>query len=533
MLIYDALSKTLFKFAENAVLMRKPAPANILFLMASLVLVACEQRAVTVYDQAADELPFVRPAFPAFSDLPGAGLLPESTQQALARQRAFFGGDFSRLDDELNAAHRAYVAGESQDTVLDSFIEKLEGTQLAGIGACREWLAAKPESYAAHFVCAGMWAHGAWAARGDKFASKVPPIGFALMRERLQTSNTLLEKAITLSPKPVEALALMAHSLHGLGDGAAAESLLARAEALLPSYERIHAVRVNFALGVWGGSREEVAAALDRAKSAGLKEDLLLNYRDDYLEQPAKTSVPGAERAYWERVLAEHPTRWRYHQLLTYFRRIQNWAEAALTATRIIEIYPDSGQAYLDRAEAHEKLGNIPAAVQDYREAAARGKDYAVQTLIRANIQGSLALPAKNWDEMYAICRYGATLGLPSAANCMGSMYWEGDQVGDPFKTDVPQAFAWHLLAARAGYHNSQFDLGWLMMSGRAPGVAPEQAQRNGLFWLRRAAEQNHEYAKKKLYERGEDEQEVVGKRSAWQAWMGSVQAILARILGA
>jgi TPR repeat protein len=65
-------------------------------------------------------------------------------------------------------------------------------------------------------------------------------------------------------------------------------------------------------------------------------------------------------------------------------------------------------------------------------------------------------------------------------------------------------------MAARAGYHNSQYDLGWLMLTHRAPGVEPKQAEENGLFWLRRAAELDHQFAKKKLQEGGHAEAEIV-----------------------
>lgn len=70
-------------------------------------------------------------------------------------------------------------------------------------------------------------------------------------------------------------------------------------------------------------------------------------------------------------------------------------------------------------------------------------------------------------------------LGSAAAANCMASSFREGDAIGAPFHTDIPQSFAWHLFAARAGYHNSQYDLGWLLLSGRATGVAKEQAEDN------------------------------------------------------
>jgi hypothetical protein len=72
-----------------------------------------------------------------------------------------------------------------------------------------------------------------------------------------------------------------------------------------------------------------------------------------------------------------------------------------------------------------------------------------------------------------------------------------------PFPDDPAQGYAWHLMAARAGHFNSQFDLGWMLYTGRVPGVEPDAAKRLGTFWLRRAAEQDHPFAKRKLEENG------------------------------
>jgi TPR repeat protein len=245
--------------------------------------------------------------------------------------------------------------------------------------------------------------------------------------------------------------------------------------------------------------------------------------------RPHKTSTPGAERAYWEKVIAEKPTFSRLNGLVRYFERVENWRDSVPAATQLIEKFPDTASAWQMRATANEKLGHIPAAVADYQMAAALGDNIATQALIQAYIQGSLGLAPKNWTTLDALCRYGAMLGSAAAANCMAAMFWEGDKVGPPFRNDIPQAFAWHLVAARSGYHNSQFDLGWLMLSGRAPGVTGEKAQENGLFWLRRAAELNHQYAKKKLQEGDHPESETVAEDG--NGTFGRIVALLRAIL--
>lgn len=486
-------------------------------LLISCLLSACDagkNQSLQRFDYVAEDLSFPRPVLTPQQILPEAPALPEAANKRLALQRAFFARDFEVLDAAIHAAHERHVRGREDRDEIGVFIENLEKTQLAGIDACRDWVAAKPDSYAAHLVCGAIWHEGAWIARSGEFASKIPPIRFVLMRERFARSNALLERAVTLSSKPVEALTLLAANRLAVSDREGARVLLQQAEAIMPTYVRLHETRMHFLLPEWGGSAEEMAEAIALAKNAGVDDEALLNFHDRFVARPWKLSNPGAEKIYWEKAIAERPTFYRLNGLADYYHRMNNWRESVPAASRLIESHPGYAKAYWMRAAAHEKLGNIPEALQDYRMAAAQGFDFSMQELIRAHIQGGLGLPAKNWTALDAICRYGASLGLSSAANCMGSMFWEGARVGGPFRTDIPQAFAWHQVAARGGYHNSQYDLGWLLFTGRAPGVEQTQAKTNGLFWLRRAAELDHEYAKKKLQEANVSESEQVEQDS-------------------
>lgn len=496
--------------------MRTRKRAAMAAISCAVLLAACDDDAgpagaPPAFDLVAHRLPFERPKLNALNVLPGAPPLSQAARQQLDSLRAFFAHDFDVLDAAVDKAHRRHVDGESKRDENRHLVRAVDARQLAGIDACEAWLAAKPDSYGAHRVCGSMWQAGALVARSGEYAHKVSPVRFALMRERLDRSTRLLEKALTLSSKPVEALALLAANRILSGEKQAGAALLERAEQILPAYRRIHAVRVNYALPEWGGSVQEVADAIARAKRAGVDADELLDYHDFYVARPHKLSNPGAEQQYWQQAIAEKPTFDRLSGLALAFARLENWRDTVPAATRWLERYPDHAEAYRIRAMANERLGNIALALKDYRMAAALGNDAAIETLVRAHIQGSLGLPAKDWSALEPLCRYGAALGSGGAANCLGSIAWEGGRVGAPFRTDVAQAFAWHRVAARAGHYNSQYDLGWLMFTGRAPGLTPEQAKTHGLFWLRRAAEQNHVFAGKKLEEGGHSLSEPVG----------------------
>lgn len=478
------------------------------FCCAVLVLtqVSCgDSKAVDalVIDYSAQAVPFAKPEIDPLYVLPGAPKLPDATKRALDVRRAFFARRFEIPELALTLAHDDYLNGLSAKFAAGPIIDSIQDTQLAGIDACADWLRQMPDSYAAHWLCGAMWQGGAWAARTGKFSSEVSAAQFAIMRERLQRSNALLEKAIGLAPEPLEALTLLAENLYLDGDKNGAEALLERAEKIKPDYLRIHRTRLNYALPKWGGSEERVKAAFERAKKAGVSGDRLLDIEDDFIVRPSRMTNPGQARAYWERVIREHPTKARLTALRNDLFWAQSWNSALPVASRLIAEYPGGATDYYWRARIHQQLGRLAEARDDYRIAAAMGDDLALQELVMANIRGGLGITAKSFDEVVLLCRYGASLGSGVGANCMGSLFFEGGSAGVPFRQDTAQAFAWHLVGARAGHYNSQYDLGWLLFTARASGVEAETAKRLGVYWLRRAAEQNHAFAKRKLEENG------------------------------
>lgn len=457
---------------------------------------------VTHFDRAADRLPLPAPVSTHQATLRGAPKLPESAGQTLSHRRAFFSGDFARLHDVLQKGHDDYVSGRA-DSNQGELVLGIAETQLAGIDRCGQWLREMPSSYPAHWQCAAIWEAGANAARGTGYASTITPDRFRLMHERLARANALLTRALTLTGKPVEALTMLGANHYFGGDAEQGEMFLQRAEALMPAHPPIHRVRAHYAQPEWGGADEAVADALARAKAARVKQDELLDMHDDFVAQPRRMSTPGAGRAYWRNAIRVRPTPKRLRGLAADLMGTQAWADALPVVDQLIAARPGDHDAYQLRARTNEHIGRIPQAHDDYLMAAALGNNLALQKIVMAHIAGGLGLPGKSYNSVIELCEYGVALGLSVAANCLGAMHFEAPSYGVKFKTDPLQGYAWHQFGARGGHYNSQFDLGWMLYTGRVPGVDSEVANRTGIFWLRRAAEQDHMFAKRKLEELG------------------------------
>ncbi|MEW5788863.1 MAG: DUF4034 domain-containing protein [Pseudomonadota bacterium] len=476
----------------------------VLGLVATVLLPGCssEEQPPAALDRAADALPVPPPTLESVPTLSGVPDLPDTTRAILDLRQAFFARDFARLDGALLKRHEDYLAGRTNHAVLSGFIDGIQDTQLAGIDACDAWLGAMPASYPAHWVCGAMWHGGAWAARSGKYANEVGYARFALMRERMARSDALLQKAVTLHSQPLQALAMLGANALVEGRDQEGETYLQRAEAILPGHRPIHGTRIHHAQPEWGGSPEQVRDALEWARSKGVGEADLADLEDDYIAKPWRLSTPGAPRAYWEKAIKALPTRQRLSYLLDDLKGLSNWNEALPVADRLIREYPDDASVYYRRGQIHQQLGLMAEARADYRMAAAMGHDLAAQALIMANIRGGLGVTEKSFNTVLELCRYGAGLGSSVGANCLGALYDQGGPAGEPFKRDRPLGLAWHLVGARAGHFNSQFDLGWLVLSGRAPGLDKARAETLGIYWLRRAAEQGQQFAKRKLEER-------------------------------
>ena len=145
-----------------------------------------------------------------------------------------------------------------------------------------------------------------------------------------------------------------------------------------------------------------------------------------------------------------------------------------------------------EKAYALQQLGENDQAFSAMVAAATAGSDRAMGQIVYSYVKGTLGRKHQDFESMYEYCKFGAALGLPSAANCMASSHTDGFA---DVKRDDLQSVRWHLVAARGGETNSMHDLGMML-----PRVVPgPDGQMAAAYWMRKAAQAKHAYALKKV----------------------------------
>lgn len=373
----------------------------------------------------------------------------------------------------------------------------LQGRGLYFLHAAQAWRQADPASPAAQLLLGIALADAATQARGHAYASQVATVQMARFKQRFEAARPHLE-AIAARGDVHATLAQAFLQLPYFYDGqddkgwATIEALIAQA----PQYGWLYFWAAEYAKPKWAGGRgpQRLRRLASLATQHGLNatDRKVLEQEIAYVERDLEHQPdPQAWRAYWQKRQAEAPHLYNLLRWLGQEYDAQNWRAVEELASQALALNPHQTYSLSVRSEARRQLGRGSEAFADTMAAAVLGNDRAMQRVILAHVQGTLGVAAGDRAALLAHCRVGAAFGLPSAANCVGSMYVDGSG-GLP--GDAAQGVAWHLLAARGGHANSQHDVGVLL-----PRVAGQAARPVADFWMHEAARQGHDYARRQL----------------------------------
>ena len=376
------------------------------------------------------------------------------------------------------------------------------------------WVTEQPQSHAARVARGRQYAALGWQARGTKYAHETSSSQFREMA-RL---HILAVEDLRVSLRSTRTPFLAIETLMGIAQGAGDEQMVAvlfeEGIRAMPRNFPLYRARMMSLEPRWGGSLAAMTDLVARAEndilSAGeiawLRTWVFLEEHDAEIRSNPRAAVSYAVMA---TEMDNRAPRWRHRSAV---ERDHGFLEEALaSASRAIALDPEDYEGWADRARLHEKRGAMADARADYERGARLGSHYAQERVIRALVYGELAMKrdyaaAREW------CEFAAAMANPWGDFCIGGLYFDG--LGGLPK-DATQGFDRFLRAAEQGHATAQHDVGWMLVQGR--GVAQNRDQ--GIEWLRKAARQNHEYAKAKLQQLGVP----IDPAPSLQAWLREV----------
>lgn len=366
------------------------------------------------------------------------------------------------------------------------------------LSAAQAWVAAQPSSVAAKTFLGLTLSDAAKVARGGKSYGDTPENSQVIYKQRAAQARAVLQ--VIAARNDVYAWSAhiaLVHLLHLRGSTDKAwlseDALIAAA----PQYGFSYFWAANYTDAVWASPDKAArrAASLNalaiRHQLAKAERLVLAQALDYSMRGLARNGDPQQARPYWIQRNKDAPHLFNLLQRLTYERRMENWPDVERLATQAIELNPYQTYSYSMRATANKAMGRFDTIFNDTVAAAVLGNNDAMSELVQGHVRGTLGFAPGNFEQLLSYCKLGTALGLPSAANCMGSAYTDGFA---SVKRDDLTAAAWHLQAARGGNGNSQHDVAVLL-----PRVSKHaDVQTVSQHWMREAAAQNHMYAKQK-----------------------------------
>jgi TPR repeat protein len=443
------------------------------------------------------------PQAPAKAEVKTTGSVPPAGDWARL-QRLLASGNVAELDDVLSARQAAYRSGAINEPEAAQGIRALNSDDPDLRPIYDRWVAEKPKSYAARVARARFLVRQGYLQRGSEYASKTSKAQFDEMRAAFAAARADLDAAATLDPKPALMYSSLISVARGLGRPEDADRALRNAIALDPRVVTARYAYLGFLEPQWGGSIQEMEAAVAEWKKVlgdELSKGLVRMVEDARWRkalQPAAALVeakrcPEAIPLY-DKALEQAPVVRAYTMRAQCYAELGQHEKAIEDYTRSLELDPESAccsGTRAGRASSYLKLGALDKGMTDLLDAATRdGNAWATAQLAVMYLEGKYGVK-KDYDAARQWCERSAKKGDPLSMYCMGGLYDQG--LGGP--KDLKLAAYWYQRAAERGIADAQADFAFMLWDGE--GVAQDR-DRAVKFW-RAAAKQGNARAKRRL----------------------------------
>jgi tetratricopeptide (TPR) repeat protein len=412
--------------------------------------------------------------------------------------RALTAGNVDELERLLGGLQAAYERGDLAQGRLWGVFGLFDNVIPGTLPAFDAWVARSPKSYAARLARGKQLAALGWDARGGKYARETPDENFREMRRLHARAADDLGASLALAQRPFLSIETLMGVANGAGADEAVETLFDEGLRTMPRTFPLYRARMRNLEPRWGGSLEEMRDLAARAQADGLtvgeiawlRTWVMLEENDGEIRSNPRAAVSFAVKA---TEMDDRAPRWRHRSRVEREHGFRD--EALASVSRAIELDPGAYEGWADRGYVRELRGELADARSDYDRGARLGSYYAQERMISVYVHGELGVKrdyavAREW------CELAAAMSNPQGDFCIGGLYFDG-LGGVP--RDHAEAFKWFRRAAEKGHATGQHDVGWMLVQGK--GVAPNRDE--GIEWLRKAARQDHQYAKEKLQQLG------------------------------
>jgi tetratricopeptide (TPR) repeat protein len=169
-------------------------------------------------------------------------------ESGLVRYQLRFEADQGKPENQW-PVYKAFFAFADSDPELQSRLD--------------EWVAAMPDSYAAHLARGMFYEHLGWLSRGDAFAGETPKERFADMDRFFALAKPDLQKALAINPRLFAAYASKARMERASGNRKLMELALRAGLSVTPEAVPLHLTFLDGLEPRWGGSLGETRAYLE------------------------------------------------------------------------------------------------------------------------------------------------------------------------------------------------------------------------------------------------------------------------------
>jgi tetratricopeptide (TPR) repeat protein len=277
--------------------------------------------------------------------------------------------DFATLDQRLSTLQENAEKDITQEIYAYFAFETFQTSRPDLEPLLKEWMTARPQSYAALLALGEYyWQLGA-KRRGGKWAEETSDDQFQQMDLAFETAAKYVQAALTLRPKLIEGYYVLASIARFKGDEAAEQTLTRKALEIAPASFRIRRGHLQALMPRWGGSYEAMTRFAQESQAYAAqnpKLKILLGLVDwDHADIAIREKDYEAGLRWLSKALEAGEYYGYYFNRADIYLRMKDNAKALTDLDRALALYPQAPNILGDRAAAYIALGRVEAAAID------------------------------------------------------------------------------------------------------------------------------------------------------------------------